>query len=88
LASLHRSPQTRRHRPAGAGRHGLATHIAQAYPKSNKGWGVFVEPLKNDFLASERKQTLWLLLGAVAFILLIACVNVAGVTARRVGHAC
>src|SRR5271154_6166253 len=55
----------------------VATHIAQDNPKSNKGWGSFVEPLKNDFLPSERKLTLWLLLGAVAFVLLIACVNVA-----------
>ena len=55
----------------------VTTHIAQAYPKSNKGWGAIVEPLKNDFLSSDRKLTLWLLLGAVGFILLIACVNVA-----------
>jgi putative ABC transport system permease protein len=55
----------------------VTAHIAQAYPKSNKGWGSFVEPLKNDFLPSDRKLTLWLLLGAVGFILLIACVNVA-----------
>ena len=55
----------------------VTTHIAAAYPKSNQGWGSFVEPLKNDFLPSERKLTLWLLLGAVAFVLLIACVNVA-----------
>jgi putative ABC transport system permease protein len=55
----------------------VTTHIAEAYPKSNRGWGAFVEPLKNDFLPSDRKLTLWLLLGAVAFILLIACVNVA-----------
>jgi putative ABC transport system permease protein len=55
----------------------VTTHIATAYPKSNKGWGSFVEPLKNDFLPSERKLTLWLLLGAVGFVLLIACVNVA-----------
>lgn len=55
----------------------VTAHIAQIYPKSDKGWGSFVEPLKNDFLPSERKLTLWLLLGAVGFVLLIACVNVA-----------
>ncbi len=61
----------------------VALHIAEAYPKSNKGWGVYVEPLKNDFLPSDRKQTLWMLLGAVAFILLIACVNVANLLLAR-----
>lgn len=55
----------------------VTANIAQVFPKSNKGWGAFVEPLKNDFLPKERIQTLWLLLGAVGFVLLIACVNVA-----------
>ncbi|HMD18694.1 MAG TPA: ABC transporter permease [Alloacidobacterium sp.] len=55
----------------------VTAHIAETYPKSNKGWGSFVEPLKNDFLSSDRIQTLWLLMGAVGFVLLIACVNVA-----------
>jgi putative ABC transport system permease protein len=65
----------------------VAKHIAEAYPKSNQGWGIFVEPLKNDFLPSERKQTLWILLGAVGFILLIACVNVANLLlARGIGR--
>ena len=61
----------------------VTAHIATAYPKSNKGWGAFVEPLKNDFMPSERILTLWLLLGAVAFVLLIACVNVANLLLAR-----
>jgi putative ABC transport system permease protein len=55
----------------------VANHIAAAYPKSNKGWGASVEPLQNDFLPRERIQNLWLLLGAVGFVLVIACVNIA-----------
>lgn len=55
----------------------VAEHIAQANPRSNKGWGASVEPLQNDFLSANFKLTLWLLLAAVGFLLLIACVNVA-----------
>ena len=62
---------------AQADMNGVTARIAQAYPKSNKGWGSFVEPLQDDFLPKERILTLWLLLGAVGFVLLIACVNVA-----------
>jgi predicted permease len=55
----------------------VAAGMASDYPKSNKGWGASVELLHNDFLPKERIQTLWMLLGAVGFVLLIACVNVA-----------
>jgi putative ABC transport system permease protein len=50
---------------------------AQDYPKSNRGWGALLERYQNDFLPSERQWTLWLLLGAVGFLLLIACLNIA-----------
>jgi putative ABC transport system permease protein len=55
----------------------VAASIAAAHPDSNKGWSATVEPLHNDFLPRERIQHLWLLLGAVGFVLLIACVNIA-----------
>ena len=55
----------------------VAARIAADNPKSNSGWGALVEPYQNDFLSKDRIQTLWLLLGAVGFVLLIACVNVA-----------
>src|ERR1700723_3878814 len=55
----------------------VTAHIAAAYPNSNKGWGASVEPLQNDFLPRERIRNLRLLLGAVGFVLVIACVNIA-----------
>jgi putative ABC transport system permease protein len=55
----------------------VTSHIAAAYPTSNKGWSAAVEPLKNDFLPRERVRNLWFLLGGVGFVLLIACVNIA-----------
>jgi putative ABC transport system permease protein len=55
----------------------VTTHIAAAYPVSNKGWGASVELLKNDFLPRDRIRNLWLLLGAVGFVLLITCLNIA-----------
>jgi putative ABC transport system permease protein len=61
----------------------VTARVAEAYPKSDKGWGAYVEPLKNDFISKDEIRTLWMLLGAVAFVLLIACVNVANLLLAR-----
>jgi putative ABC transport system permease protein len=55
----------------------VSARIAESNPRSDKGWGAKIEPLQNDFLGDNVKLTLWLLLGAVGCVLLIACVNVA-----------
>jgi putative ABC transport system permease protein len=70
-------------RQAQADMDAVAAHLGAIYPASNQGWRTMVEPLKNDFIPAERIATLWLLLGAVAFVLLIACANVANLLLSR-----
>src|SRR6267154_636316 len=55
----------------------VTRRIGQDHPESDKSWGAKVEPLRNDFIPPETLLTLHLLMGAVVFVLLIACVNVA-----------
>jgi putative ABC transport system permease protein len=68
---------------ANANMDSVSRHLSELYPKSNKGWSVSVEPLKNDFLDPAVRTGLWFLLGAVGFVLLIACVNVANLLLAR-----
>lgn len=55
----------------------LARRQAESFPQTDGQTTVTVEPLKNDFLPKNTRMGLWLMMGAVGFVLLIACVNIA-----------
>ena len=54
----------------------IASRLAQEYPADDAGWGAQVVQLREETVGDVRKP-LYILLGAVAFVLLIACANVA-----------
>jgi putative ABC transport system permease protein len=54
----------------------ISRRLAEQYPADDRGWGASVLPLRDDMVSDVRPMLL-VLLGAVAFVLLIACANVA-----------
>src|SRR5260370_42370723 len=54
----------------------IARQLAAQHPEDNQGRDMVAHPLSQEVVADVR-PTLWLLLGAVSLVLLIACVNVA-----------
>ncbi|HVU17351.1 MAG TPA: ABC transporter permease [Candidatus Didemnitutus sp.] len=62
----------------------IGRRIAHDFPASNKGWGVSIEPLTNMVTWPQLRQSLWVTLGAVGMVLLIACANLANLTLMRV----
>src|SRR5712692_3466366 len=60
----------------------IAARLAKAYPKENGERGVLVTPVSEDYVRSFRAPLL-VLLGAVAFVLLIACANVTNLILTR-----
>ena len=62
----------------------ISEREAQAYPDTNKAWRVRPQPLREFITGTLTRQYTVLLMGAVAFVLLIACADVANVQFARI----
>jgi putative ABC transport system permease protein len=62
----------------------LAARLTEQYPRNyeSRGWSISIVPLLADYVGDARKG-LFVLLGAVAFVMLIACANVANLSLAR-----
>jgi len=61
----------------------IAKRLEKDYPQTNMGWRIQIEPLRNMFSDEKLQQTLLGLLGAIVFVLFIACANIANLLLVR-----
>jgi predicted permease len=60
----------------------IAERIEKQYPDSNRSVDAVVTPMRENLVGDFRSQ-LWIMFGAVALVLLIACANVANLLLAR-----
>ena len=58
----------------------IADGIARVVPKSNKGWGITLDPLRASLVGTTLRETSLALAGVAGFVLLMACANFVNVT--------
>ncbi|HXW07931.1 MAG TPA: ABC transporter permease [Vicinamibacterales bacterium] len=61
----------------------IAQRLADAYPGSNTGWGVAVDPLASVLVGPQLRTAATVLFAATLFVLLIGCANLANLALAR-----
>ena len=60
----------------------ISQRLEESYPEDDKGWGASIKSMRDETVGDVRPALL-MMLGAVAFVLLIACANVANLILAR-----
>ncbi|MEO5895245.1 MAG: ABC transporter permease [Vicinamibacterales bacterium] len=61
----------------------VAHQLETEFPTSNKGWGITISTIYESIIPQETRRALFVILGAVGCVLLIACANVANLMLAR-----
>jgi len=61
----------------------VAANLERQYPQYSRNITAYLTPVGEQIVGSEARRALWVLLGAVGFLLLIACVNVTNLLLAR-----